>query len=138
MDVWQWWGLFVSAFLSSTLLPGGSEVALVALSLAHSEERVWLWAVATSGNTLGAMAMWGLGWAMSRRFGLDTPNNTRRQRAIEKLRRYGTPALILSWLPIIGDPLCFAAGWLRMSIWRSLFFIVLGKGLRYAAIILLA
>lgn len=138
MDVWQWWGLFVTAFLSSTLLPGGSEVALVALSLTHSNERVWLWIVATSGNTIGAMAMWALGWAVRRRFGVENPNNSRRQRAIEKLRRFGTPALIFSWLPIIGDPLCFAAGWLRMPILRGVFFIVLGKGLRYAAIILLA
>ena len=60
------------------------------------------------------------------------------RRAVARLRRWGSPALLLAWLPVVGDPLCLAAGWLRMSFWLSLLFIAVGKVARYAAILLLA
>lgn len=138
MDAWQWWGLFVSAFISSTLFPGGSEVALLVLSLSFSEERGWLWAVATAGNSLGAMLTWWMGWWVSRRYGPDRLKTVRIQKAIERVRRYGVPVLFFSWVPVIGDPLCFAAGWLRMPLFAGLLMLVLGKGVRYAAVMALS
>jgi membrane protein YqaA with SNARE-associated domain len=67
---------------------------------------------------------------------LDHLRKPAQQRAIERLRRFGSPALLLSWLPVVGDPLCFAAGWLRQSFLLSLLFIALGKAARYTAIVL--
>jgi len=51
------------------------------------------------------------------------------------VRRFGAPVLLLSWLPVVGDPLCVAAGWLRLPWIAAFMFIALGKGLRYAALI---
>ena len=51
------------------------------------------------------------------------------------LRKWGSPGLLLPWLPIVGDPLCFAAGFLRMPFLASLLFIALGKTARYVAIL---
>jgi membrane protein YqaA with SNARE-associated domain len=123
-------GLFFSAFISSTLFPGGSE-ALLAYLYVQYPERYWsLLAVASLGNTLGAMTSWGIGRLLAWRFPLYV-HNERRQKAIDRLGRYGSPVLLLSWLPVVGDPLCVAAGWLRMHWLKSLIFIGLGKTLRY-------
>ncbi len=129
------WALFTSAFLSATLLPGGSEALLAWQVNEGVAEPALLWAVATAGNTLGAMTSWGIGWLIAQRYparGLLAPE---RQRAVERVRRWGTPALLLAWMPVLGDPLCVAAGWLRMSFLASLLFIALGKALRYALIL---
>jgi membrane protein YqaA with SNARE-associated domain len=129
------WGLFVSAFVSSTLLPGGSEVLLAYL---HSQQvQPWwlLWLVATAGNSLGGLTSWGLGWWLARRFPLKKLEDKKQQRALNHVQRWGSPALLMSWLPIIGDPLCLVAGWLRMNFWLCCLFIVLGKGVRYLLVL---
>ena len=130
-------GLFLSAFLSSTLLPGGSEVVLAALASQKSHDPWILFVVATSGNTLGGMSSWGLGFIMSWRFPLRKPSKPQHARALERIQQWGSPALLLSWVPIIGDPLCLAAGWLRVNGVLALLFIGIGKALRYAAIVVL-
>lgn len=124
------WGLFASAFISSTLFPGGSEALLVYLYIQHPEEFVSLLVVASLGNTLGAMTSWAIGRLLAWRIPLHV-HNEKRQRAIDRLGRYGSPVLLLSWLPVVGDPLCAAAGWLRMHWLKSLIFIGIGKALRY-------
>lgn len=131
---WGLWGLFISAFVSSTLLPGGSEALLLLLALDGSYDAWLLLGVATAGNSLGGMSSWLLGrwWVM--RFPLRQLEPGR-QRAVERLRRYGSPLLLLSWLPLVGDPLCVAAGWLKISPLWSLHFITLGKGGRYALLL---
>jgi len=134
---WSLWGLFLSAFISSTLLPGGSEAVLVLLAAESAGDKLVLLAVATLGNTLGGMSSWALGrfiaWRFpARRFA------AREQRAIARLQRWGSPALLLSWLPVVGDPLCLAAGWLRIHWLPSLVFIAVGKAGRYAVLLLLA
>ena len=97
-------GLFASSFLSATLLPGNSEIVLVAvLHEAHALKWPAL-LVATIGNTLGGMTSYLIG-----RF-FPKP---REGRAVAWLRRYGPAALLLSWAPIVGDALCVASGWLR-------------------------
>jgi membrane protein YqaA with SNARE-associated domain len=93
--------------------------------------------VATLGNTLGGMSTWLLGWMLAVRYPLDQPHKASRERAIRHLKKYGSSLLLLSWLPIVGDPLCFAAGWLRMNPWLSALFIGVGKAARYAVILFL-
>ena len=55
------------------------------------------------------------------------------QRAHAWLHRMGPPALLLSWLPVVGDPLCAVAGWLRLSFWPCVAYMAIGKFLRYVA-----
>ncbi len=130
-------GLFVSAFLSSTILPGSSEVLLVALATHGEVPYSNLLAVATVGNTLGGMTSWGLGWIIALRYPLTTLSKAAHRRAVDRVRQWGSPILLLSWVPILGDPLCVAAGWLRVSWLGALLFIGVGKALRYWAILTL-
>lgn len=119
-------GLFVASFLAATLLPGGSEIVLAGL-LMHDATLFWpAMAVATVGNTLGGMSSYLLGRLLpgqkpGRRF--DT--------AIDWLQRHGAPVLLLSWVPVVGDALCVAAGWLRQRWLPVLLFMALGKFARY-------
>jgi len=130
------WGLFASAFVSATLFPGGSEMVLAGLAHAHQYDPWALLGVATLGNTLGGMSTWLLGWWLARRYPLDGPQRAGQRRAVERLRKWGSPLLLFSWLPVAGDPLCFAAGWLRMNAGLSALFIGAGKAARYAVILL--
>ena len=224
------WGLFLSAFLSSTLLPGGSEAVLAYLTRAQAHELWWLLGVASVGNTLGGMTSWLVGRVIAMRVPLiasdegrgtsDEEEQNQNQagvtagrvrpthracgdsglmvrgthpteatgeggpprhssliprpsakaddsglmvrgthpteamgervlprhsslvprpsaKAIERLRRWGAPVLLLSWLPIIGDPLCVAAGWLRIHWLLSLMLIGIGKTVRYTVVVFL-
>jgi membrane protein YqaA with SNARE-associated domain len=131
------WGLFLSAFVSATVAPGGSEAVLAYLVDQGRHSASLLLAAATVGNTLGALTTWLLGAWMARRYPLDGVDDPRRRRAIHSVRRHGVPILLLSWLPVVGDGFCFAAGWLRMSFVASLVAIALGKLGRYAAIVYL-
>lgn len=121
------WGLFLSSFLSATVLPGSSELVLIGVIKLHPE---LLWsavAIGTVGNTLGAMATFAMSWVLPLKHEI---------KHADKIKRYGTPALLFSWLPLVGDALCIAAGFLRMNPWYSLFFIAIGKCTRYAIIAL--
>ncbi|TDY04276.1 YqaA family protein [Thiohalophilus thiocyanatoxydans] len=208
------WSLFLSAFLSSTLLPGGSEAVLAYLTRAQGHELWWLLAVASVGNTLGGMTSWLVGRVIAIRYppiasdevrgtsnedssdhlpltpsleeGENSPGSSTipspsrggsgwgdkhqtaatddselmvrgthpaeatearvfprpsplvprpSPKALERLRRRGAPILLLSWLPIIGDPLCVAAGWLRIHWLLSLVLIGIGKTARYAVVV---
>ena len=131
------WGLFASSFISSTLFPGGSEVVLGVLAAQHRYDAWLLLATASAGNTLGAMTTWLLGALVARRLPPDRRLTEARRRALARVRRFGSPVLLLSWLPVVGDPLCFAAGYLRLSWLGSLVFIAVGKAARYAAILFL-
>ena len=128
------WGLFAAAFLSSTLLPGGSEALLSYLSHTQSHPVWMLLSVATLGNTLGALSSYALGALIRWKFPLH-PHKTSTQKAMERIHRHGAPVLLLSWLPIIGDPLCLAAGYLRLPLASSTIYIATGKALRYALVI---
>jgi membrane protein YqaA with SNARE-associated domain len=128
------WGLFISAFVSSTVAPGGSEAVLAYLVSQGGHEPGLLIGIATAGNTLGALTTWLLGYWVGQRFPADRPLESQRHRAVLAVRRWGLPLLLLSWLPVVGDGFCFAAGWLKLSFWPSLLAIALGKLGRYAAI----
>jgi membrane protein YqaA with SNARE-associated domain len=127
--------LFASAFVSATLAPGGSEAVLALL--AHRAEHLpsSLLSVATIGNTLGAVTTWLLGYWTGLRYPADRPADAKRLRAVEAVRRFGVLLLLFSWLPVVGDGFCFAAGWLRLPFWISVAAIAVGKALRYAAIL---
>lgn len=121
------WVLFSTGFLSSTLLPGGSEANLVLLLNENKHSVALLIIVATLGNTLGGMTNYWIGRFLPNK----QTDEKHQQRALAWLNRYGYPALLLSWLPVIGDPLCLAAGWLR---WRQRWcwlLVATGKALRY-------
>lgn len=132
---WGLWGLFVSAFISSTLLPGGSEALLLALAVSASHDKLSLLLVATAGNTLGGMTSWLIGWWLARRYPPENISGHKYEQAVLRVRRWGSPALLFSWLPVIGDPLCVAAGWLRIHPLWALVLITLGKGGRYAVLL---
>ncbi len=117
--------LFASSFLGATLLPGGSEAVLFAVLKTYPESLWAALAVASLGNTLGGMVSFGMGWLLPQ---------TQQLKHVDKLRRYGTPALLLAWVPLIGDALCLAAGWLRLSGWKSALFMFIGKFARYGVI----
>ncbi|MDH5564071.1 MAG: DedA family protein [Nitrospirota bacterium] len=131
------WGLFFSAFLSSTVLPGSSEVVLLALATQGEIPHWDLLAVATAGNTLGGMSSWVLGWVIALRYPLTELSKPSHRRAVERVRQWGSPILLFSWVPVIGDPLCVAAGWLRISWIGAWIFIGMGKALRYGVLLAL-
>ena len=129
------WFLFFSAFISSTLFPGGSEAVLAYLASEAEHPLFLLVTVATLGNTLGAMTSWGIGRLISIRYSAENLSKASHQKAVERIQKYGSPILLLSWLPVVGDPLCVAAGWLRIHWLWSLVFISVGKLLRYIVVI---
>ncbi|WP_192459237.1 YqaA family protein [Musicola keenii] len=125
-ELWAIMSLFGSSFLSATLLPGSSEIVLVSLLLVSKVNPLLLIAVATVGNTLGGATNLIVGrW-------LPEPARQKGTTTAQRwLHRYGTVALLFSWVPVVGDVLCVMAGWLRLS-WRSaVIWIFIGKALRY-------
>lgn len=128
---WGLWGLFLSAFISSTLLPGGSEALFVFLLTQAQHSPIQLLIAASLGNTLGGLSSWGIGWFIARRYSAEKLTKESHHRAVARIKRWGSPILLFSWLPFIGDPLCVAAGWLRISFLSALVFIAVGKTLRY-------
>jgi membrane protein YqaA with SNARE-associated domain len=93
--------------------------------------------VATAGNTLGGMSSWVLGWVIALRYPLTELSKPAHRRAVDRVQQWGSPILLLSWVPVIGDPLCVAAGWLRMSWMGALLFIGVGKAIRYGVLLAL-
>ena len=119
--------LFASSFLSSTLLPGNSEVVLVAMLLSGVSQPWLLVLIATMGNSLGGLTNVILG-----RFFPLREKSRWQEKAVGWLKRYGAATLLLSWMPVIGDLLCLLAGWMRISWGPVPFFLCPGKALRYA------
>jgi membrane protein YqaA with SNARE-associated domain len=124
--------LFVASFLAATLLPGGSEAVLFAVLKLHPGLHWPALGLATLGNTLGGMTSYLLGRLIPGRAG--DPAHPRMARALARARAHGAPVLLLAWAPVIGDALCVAAGWLRLSAAWSAFWMGLGKFLRYLAV----
>jgi len=132
-------GLFAAAFGAATLLPLQSEALLVGLI---ASDRYWLWGllgVATLGNVLGSLVNWWLGRGLERFqdrrwFPVSAKHMAIARRHYE---RYGHWSLLLSWLPVIGDPLTLIAGVMREPIGRFLLIVTLAKGARYAVVAML-
>ncbi|MFP5412520.1 YqaA family protein [Zeimonas arvi] len=118
--------IFVVAFVSATLLPMGSEPAVFGF-VKLNPEQFWLAiAVATVGNTLGGVVDYWLGYGAH-----EAVAKGKRTRYLGWFERFGPKALFFSWLPVVGDPLCAVAGWLKLPFWRSVLWMALGKLLRY-------
>lgn len=132
--------LFTSGFLASTLLPGGSEILFVGLASLGNHHPYELLLYASAGNTLGGITTWGLGWLLYRGLGNHWLRDRFRlsETASRRMQKYGAPVLLFSWLPVIGDPLCLAAGYLNTRFIAALFFIMAGKTMRYGALLLLS
>lgn len=122
--------LFLAAFVSATLVPIGSEAALFGL-LKLNPDLFWsAILVATAGNTLGGMLDWWIGYGAHQV--ADKYSHSRHHlKALDFLERLGPKACLLAWLPLVGDPLCAVAGWLRMPFWPCTFYMLVGKFLRY-------
>lgn len=119
--------LFAAAFVSATVLPGNSEIVLVAVVNAFPERLAAAVAIATLGNTLGGLTTYGVGRLLP---AAKAPQG----RALEYVRRYGALALLLSWVPLVGDALCAAAGWMRTPVWAAALAMAAGKLARYLVV----
>lgn len=126
-------GLFVAAFGAATLLPMQSEAVLVGMLLSDRYVVSTLLAVATVGNVLGSALNWLLGRSVERfRHKRWFPvSESKLEKAQQSYLRYGRWSLLLSWVPIIGDPLTVVAGVMREPLWSFLLIVTLAKGVRY-------
>ena len=137
--------LFAISALASTILPLGSEPVFLGY-LALKPELFWAAVlVATAGNSLGGVITYWMGagahlafqrWRRPRleasgAVGTVARPSSQQTRAQAWVDRFGAPILLLSWLPVVGDPLCAVAGWLRLPWLPCLIFIVIGKFARY-------
>jgi membrane protein YqaA with SNARE-associated domain len=125
-------GLFAVSFAAATLLPMPSEAALYGYLMLHPDGAVLAVTVATLGNTAGGMTTYLVG-----RFIPEKTRSRLSERTVRYLRRYGAAATFFAWLPIIGDALSAAAGWLRIRWWAALAFMAAGRLARYIAVVFL-
>ena len=137
MDVFAvYGGLFALAFAAATILPAQSEAALAGLLATGSFSPAMLVVVASLGNVLGSVVNWGLGRGIERF--RDKPWFPLRpatlNRATNFYRRYGRWSLLLSWMPIIGDPLTVVAGVLREPLWSFVAIVAVAKVSRYLVV----
>lgn len=129
--------LFTVALLAATFLPLGSEPVLLAL-ITLQPDLLWpALGVATLGNTLGGMLGWWMGrgaqsWVARR---VDPVHSPSHLRAMQWLRRLGPAACLGAWLPVVGDPLCVLAGYLRLPLLPCATYMAIGKGLRYLLVV---
>ena len=123
--------VFVVAMLSATLLPMGSEPAVFGLVKLNPELFWPVLLVATVGNTVGGAISWWMGWGAERTYERLRHHPPHEARALQWLHRFGPKACLLSWLPLVGDPLCAVAGWLRLPFWPCVGYMAIGKFARY-------
>lgn len=128
------WGLFISSFVSSTIAPGGSEAVLAYMVSENSYNVIFLVIVATVGNTLGALTTWGLGSLAAKKYPVEDMLSESKQKSLKFVKKWGAWAMLFSWLPVVGDGLCFAGGWLKLSLFFSGAAIFIGKAVRYCLV----
>lgn len=122
--------VFVVSFISATLLPLGSEPVVYGL-VSLNPELLWqVIAVATVGNTLGGALDWWMGYG-AHKVADKYRHSSHHVRALDWLERMGPKACLLAWLPLVGDPLCAVAGWLKLPFWPCLLYMAIGKCARY-------
>jgi membrane protein YqaA with SNARE-associated domain len=121
--------LFAWSFLAATLLPAPSEIPLAYVVRSHGMLAMPI-LVATFGNFLGACTTYAIGRWGGARFGSGHNNEV----AADRIRRYGAPLLLLSWVPVVGDAFVAAAGWAQVAWWPFASFTFVGKLLRYVVV----
>jgi len=123
--------VFVVSLVSATLLPLGSEFAVVGLLLLNPSLFWPTMIAATAGNTVGGAITWWMGYGVERAYERLAHRKPMELRALRWLERFGPKACLLSWLPGVGDPLCAVAGWLRFPFWPCVAYMAIGKFVRY-------
>ena len=122
--------VFVVSFISATLLPLGSEPVVFGLVKLNPQLFWPAILVATTGNTLGGALDWWMGYGAHKvvdKYQADSHHG----RAVRWLEKLGPKACLLAWLPLVGDPLCAVAGWLKFPFWPCVGYMAIGKFLRY-------
>ena len=122
--------VFVIAFISATLLPLGSEPVVFGIVQLNPEMFWPVVLVATAGNTLGGAVTWWMGYG-AHRMADQYGTSAHHVRALAWLEKMGPRACLLAWLPLVGDPLCAVAGWLKMPFWPCVVYMLVGKFARY-------
>ncbi|HVK31645.1 MAG TPA: YqaA family protein [Burkholderiaceae bacterium] len=129
--------VFVVALVSATLLPMGSEPAVFGL-IKLNPELFWpAVLVATAGNTVGGAISWWMGYGMEMAYEKVRHRKPSELKAMAWLQRFGAKACLLAWLPVVGDPLCAVAGWLKLPFWPCVFYMAIGKFARYVTMTVL-
>ena len=118
--------VLVASFVAATLVPLSSEAVLFGYLKLYPEHAALAVALATLGNTAGGMTTYLIGRLV--------PEKKPDTKALAWLHRYGAPATFFAWLPIVGDALCAAAGWLRVNWLAALLFMAAGRLARYLVI----
>jgi len=119
--------VLAASFIAATIVPLSSEAVLFGYLKLHPEHAALAVALATLGNTAGGMTTYLIGrlFPEKRKFG---------EKTLQKVRRYGPAATFFAWLPLAGDGLCLAAGWLRVNWLAALGFMAAGRLARYLVI----
>lgn len=135
--IWPLVGLFLLTFSAATLLPGGSEIGLLAMASASNYSGLTLLIVASAGNILGSVLNYWLGrlalhYQDRTWFPVSAPHLARAQ---GWFFRWGQWSVLLAWVPIIGDPITVAAGVMHMRFGLFLLLVSLSKTLRYLAVL---
>lgn len=135
----RYWLLFISAFGAATLLPLQSEAVLMALLIQGLSQPIYLLFVATFGNVLGSCVNWWLGLKIE--YFKDKKwfpvSKKRLDQAQQLYHRYGFYSLLLSWAPIIGDPITLISGLMKENFWRFLLIVTIAKSGRYLTLYIL-
>lgn len=128
-----------AAFVAASLLPAQSEAVFLAILARGQTDALALFVVASLANTAGSVLNWWLGLLLVRH-GVERlprrlrPDPEKLATAQHWFERYGWPSLFFAWLPVVGDPLTFVAGTLKMPLWRFLIPVLIGKAARYGAL----
>ena len=128
--------LFVISFLAATILPFSSELTLAGLIASSNYDNLLLLVVASIGNILGSVFNWGLGFysrnlATKKWFPFK---ETQIERSSKWFSKFGKWSLLFAWVPIVGDPLTFVAGLLRVRFLDFIILVAIGKVSRYLII----
>jgi membrane protein YqaA with SNARE-associated domain len=125
--------VFVVSLVSATLLPLGSEPVVFGLVKLNPELFWPVILVASTGNTIGGAISWWMGHGAHKVSDTLQRQQTSNQdpRALRWLKALGPKACLLAWLPVVGDPLCAVAGWMRLPFWPCVAYMALGKFVRY-------
>ena len=119
--------VLAASFIAATVVPLSSEAVLFGYLKLHPEHAVLAVALATLGNTAGGMTTYLIGRLFPEKRNFD-------EKILRQLRRYGPAATFFAWLPVVGDALCAAAGWLRVNWLAALAFMAAGRLARYLVI----
>ncbi|PCJ10526.1 MAG: hypothetical protein COB16_00485 [Rhodobacteraceae bacterium] len=135
--IWSLPGLFLLSFSAATLLPGGSEAALLLLAAKGTHAPLTLLVVASTGNILGSLVNYALGrYALRYQHMRWFPVSSKRLLQAQRwFSHWGKYSVLGAWLPLIGDPITVAAGVMRMNWLFFLALVTLSKTLRYAVLL---